>query len=304
MTYSQQVKAEICSIKPMCSGCRKAIIYGMLLTSRGVTDNTIEINTESKLVVDFFTDNIIDITGVIVSVKSPDLRDRAKRPTYTVFIENQEDINKIQKTFFAKIPIEKNSINYDLLQYDCCVVSFLRGAYLMCGSTINPRKAYHLELNISDENLCDEIGSLLEECDMNFKKTTRNKGFVLYIKESQQIEDMLTFLGAFKASMELMNNKIEKEIRNKANRQTNCETANIGKTVNASFNQVCKIKIIEQKAGLNSLTPELKEIAILRLENPDLSLSELCEFADLKISRSGLNHRLKKLCSIADELDK
>jgi len=304
MTYSQQIKAEICGIKPLCSECRKAIIYGILLTSRGVTDNTIEINTESKLVVDFFTDNIIDITGVIVSVKSPDLRDRAKRPIYTVFIENQEDINKIHKTFFTKIPIEKISINYDILQYDCCVVSFLRGAYLMCGSTINPRKAYHLELNISDENLCNEIGTLFEECDMSFKKTTRNKGFILYMKESQQIEDMLTFLGAFKASMELMNMKIEKEIRNKANRQTNCETANIGKTVNASFDQICKIKIIEQKAGLNSLTPELKEIAMLRLENPDLSLSELCLVGNLKISRSGLNHRLKKLCSIADELDK
>lgn len=205
----------------------------------------------------------------------------------------------------------------------CCKIAYLRNAFLTFGTIINPMKEYHLEFHLPTKKLSDDILSVLESVGLQFKTVKRGKAFILYIKESQQIEDTLTCFGAIKASMELMNIKIEKELRNNVNRKTNCETANIDKTVNAAFYQTQQIEHIIEKKGLDYLPIDLKQIAILRLENPDASLSELCQiFNDEKIktisinsaditdgisrvstiSRSGINHRLKKICLIADEV--
>ena len=138
---------------------------------------------------------------------------------------------------------------------------------------------------------------------MEFKKTMRNKNFILYIKESNQIEDMLTYLGAVKSSIGLMNLKIEKELRNQVNRVTNCETANIGKTVNASMEQIEKITMIREKVGFEALPVELQDVAIMRLMNPEASLRELCLLCGNTISRSGINHRLKKIMEFSDNLE-
>ncbi|MEG0894749.1 MAG: DNA-binding protein WhiA [Oscillospiraceae bacterium] len=185
---------------------------------------------------------------------------------------------------------------------ECCKISYLRGVFIKFGSIANPQREYHLEICIDDENEANYIGNLFYEFDIDFKLTVRGKSFVLYLKDSRQIEDTLAVLGAVKASMEIMNLKIEKEIRNQANRATNCETANIDKAVNASLNQIEKINLIINKKGLEFLSDELKEIALLRLDNPDASLKDLCEINQNKLSKSGINHRLKKICDIADNL--
>ncbi len=302
MTYSQQIKVELCNTKLTCENCQKAMVYGMLLTSKAVSNNSIVINTENKAIADVLIHGIIDLTGAIVTVQNPDLRERKKRPLYTITIEDKEDIENIINFFFNG-QVDKLNINFNLIENECCAIAFLRGAFFICGTMINPNNEYHFEYSMLNESICNQFLNLLSEFELDFKKTIRNKNYILYVKDSQQIEDTLTCLGAVQSSMALMNLKIEKELRNKVNRRTNCETANIGKTVNAAMLQIQKIEHIKNKKGLDILPIELKQVALLRLENPDMSLSELCDVADNKISRSGLNHRLKKICTIADSID-
>ncbi|MEG0693083.1 MAG: DNA-binding protein WhiA [Oscillospiraceae bacterium] len=302
MTFSQEIKNEICNAKLSCKSCQNAMIYGMLMCCRGIRENSITLNIENKTVVDFFTSHLIDLTETIVTVKSPDIRNRTKRPIYTISIDDKNDVDKIISYFFISID-NKHSINETYIEKNCCKVAFLRGVYLICGTMINPQNEYHFEFNLSSEKLCDRILNILSGIGVEFKKILRNKNYILYIKESNQIEDMLTYLGAMKSSLNLMNLKIEKELRNQANRVTNCETANIGKTVNASMGQIEKISMIKEKVGFDALPVELQEIAIMRLMNPEASLRELCLLCGNTISRSGLNHRLKKIIEFADNLD-
>lgn len=302
MTFSQEIKNEICNAKLPCGFCNRALIYGMLMCCRGIRENSITLNIENKHVVDLFTSNLIDLSGAIVTVKSPNIRNRTKRPIYTISIEDESDVSKIISLFFNSIE-NKHSINHDYIKNQCCKVAFLRGVYLICGTMINPQNEYHFEYSFSSERVCNQVLDILLELGIEFKKTIRNKNFVLYIKESTQIEDMLTYLGAVKCSLNLMNLKIEKELRNKVNRVTNCETANIEKTVNASMEQIKKITKIKQSIGFDELPVNLQEVAILRLMNPEASLRELCLLSGNNISRSSLNYRLKKLCEVADKLD-
>lgn len=220
MTYSQQVKNELCHGKFSCENCQKAFVYGMLLTSRGVSNKSFTVNTENKLVADFLAENIIDLTGSIVTVQHPDFREKNKRPIYTVSLENTNDIENILKLYDKKAVLDKTSINWSMIRNICCQNSFLRGTYLSCGAMSNPEKEYHLEFCLSNESVCDDILDLLYNVDLDFRKATRGKNFIAYVKESQQIEDTLTYLGAIRSSMELMNLKIVKEIRNTANRRT------------------------------------------------------------------------------------
>ncbi len=302
MTFSQKIKNEICNAKLSCKHCQRAIIYGMLMCCRGIREKSITLNIENKGVVDFFTTHLIDLTGTIVTVKSPDIRIRTKRPIYTISIDEKPDVDKIISYFFSSIE-NKHIIDETYIEKSCCKIAFLRGVYLICGTMINPQNEYHFEFSLSSERVCNQILDILTGIGIEFKKTLRNKNFVLYIKESNQIEDMLTYLGAVKSSINLMNLKIEKELRNQANRVTNCETANIGKTVNASMGQIEKITMIKETIGFDALPIELQDIAIMRLMNPEASLRELSLLSGNKISRSGLNHRLKKIIEIADNLE-
>lgn len=302
MSYSQDTKAELCNAKLNCKHCQKAMLYGMLLMCKGVNSQAISVYTESKQVCDFLSFGIVEYTASIVTVVTPDIRVRNKRPLYTINVEDRTDIENIIECFFKDGQANKQHINDDLFFNECCAIAFLRGVFCICGTIINPQKEYHLEFCTSNKTICEELIYILSSFDLDFKMTTRGKNYIAYIKESQQIEDTLTCLGASKASIGLMNLKIEKELRNKVNRRTNCETANIEKTVNASYTQIQKIKLIQEKNEFDNLPIELKEVALLRLENPDSSLSELCKLANNNISRSGLNHRLKRLCNYADEL--
>lgn len=308
MTYSQEVKNELCSAHISCKSCKKAMLYGMLMCCRGIRENSITLNLENKIIVDFFTQTLIDMTGAIITVESPDFRQysnsrgKQSRPIFTIRIEDENDINKIIEVFFGDIS-KKHYLNKALIQKKCCETAFLKGVFLICGSIINPQKEYHFEFSLSSDRVADQIQEQLLKHGFDFKKTQRANSFILYIKESNKIEEILTFLGAVKATFELMNLKIEKEMRNNINRVTNCETANIGKTINASVNQIEQIRKIRENAGFETLSIELQEIALLRLMNPDSSLNELCILYGNKISRSGLNHRLKKLLKIAEELE-
>jgi len=179
---------------------------------------------------------------------------------------------------------------------------FLRGVFLTCGAVSDPGKNYHLELNIPDEKKAEALLTLITESGIVIKKSTRKNRPLLYIKESELISDFLTFIGAGVNSMEIMNAKILKEVRNNVNRAVNCDAANIEKTTRAAGRQIADIELIYKKKGADFLPPELKQIAELRLNNFDMSLKEIGEACEPRLSRSGVFHRLEKINNIAEKL--
>lgn len=180
--------------------------------------------------------------------------------------------------------------------------AFLRGVFVSCGSVTDPNKEYHLEIVLPENGRTDVLQKFIEEHGVPIKSTIRAKSSVLYLKTSGHIEDFLTYIGAGLSALEIMQVKIEKDLRNRANRTVNCDSANLDKTVAASEKIRRDIALIIERRGLESLPPELRETALLRMDNPESSLSELCVLHSNELSRSGLNHRLKKLSLIAEEI--
>ena len=171
------------------------------------------------------------------------------------------------------------------------------GAFLAGGSVTDPEKRYHLELATSHLYVHRELQSLLMDMGFEPKTVSRNNNYVTYIKRSEAIADFLTTVGAPLSAMEIMNAKVEKNLRNGVNRWSNCDVANLGKAVEAAQSQIEAIRRLEKNAGLDSLPDKLRETARLRIENPELSLAQLAALAE--VSKSCLNHRLRKLVELA-----
>lgn len=297
MTFSQEVKNEICNNSFECENCSKAMLYGMLYCCKGVKEDSISLYIENRTIVDFFTQNLIDLTASIITVKEPNLNNKKIHEFFTIIIENKYDVDRIIEMFFD------DDNNKYILEDDCCVRWFLRGAFLLVGSIADPNKEYHIEFSARNEEIADNLVYLLSQEDLKFKIAHRAKNYAVYVKDSSKIEDILLFLGANNAYFEFVNLKIEKELRNNANRAVNCENANIDKIVNASVVQIEKIKLIRDTIGFDELKPQLQEVALLRLMNPESSLNELCELSGNTLTKSGINYRLKKLIEIADKIE-
>lgn len=199
-------------------------------------------------------------------------------------------------------PEINSTVNGLLLQQVCCRRAFLRGAFLAGGSISDPNKSYHFEIVCKTLEQAEQLRDIINSFAMEAKIVERKKHQVVYLKEGAQIVDMLNIMEAHVALMNLENIRILKEMRNSVNRKVNCETANISKTVNAAVKQLEDIVFIRDKAGLDSLPDNLREIALLRLENPDAPLKELGTFLDPPVGKSGVNHRLRRISEIAETL--
>lgn len=193
-------------------------------------------------------------------------------------------------------------IHNQLLKQNCCRRAFIRGAFLAAGSVSDPRKSYHFEIVCASEEKAAQLRELLIQYQIEAKTVVRKKHYVVYVKEGSQIVELLGLMGAHVSLMQLENVRIVKEMRNAVNRKVNCETANLNKTVSAAVRQVEDIRYIEAKVGLHELTEGLEEIARLRLEHPDASLKELGDMLCPKVGKSGVNHRLRKLSLMAEQL--
>ena len=189
-----------------------------------------------------------------------------------------------------------------LTQQSCCKRAFIRGAFLASGSISDPEKGYHFEIVTQDERKATHLQEIICRFQIDAKIVLRKKSYVVYVKEGAQIVDMLAIMEANVALMNLENIRILKEMRNSVNRKVNCETANINKTVNAAVKQIEDIRLIEQKKGFHNLNEGLAEIAELRLQYPEATLKELGMMLNPQVGKSGVNHRLRKLSEIADEL--
>ena len=201
-----------------------------------------------------------------------------------------------------QIPMITETVNGLLLLQGCCKRAYIRGAFLAGGSISDPNKSYHFEIVCRTMPQAEQLRDIMNSFDVDAKIVERKKHFVVYLKEGAQIVDILNVMEAHVALMNLENVRILKEMRNSVNRKVNCETANINKTVNAAVKQIEDIRLIEQKKGFHNLNEGLAEIAELRLQYPEATLKELGMMLNPQVGKSGVNHRLRKLSEIADEL--
>lgn len=189
-----------------------------------------------------------------------------------------------------------------ILKSQCCKRAFLKGAFLCVGSISNPQKGYHLEFVCNQLEQAEQIKTVIQGFQVDAKIILRKKYHVVYLKESESIVDLLNIMGAYVSLMELENMRILKEISNTVNRRVNCEAANIVKTVNAATKQIEDIMYIRDHGGLEQLPSALRDIAAVRLEEPEATLKELGEMLDPPVGKSGVNHRLRKISEIADSM--
>jgi len=192
-------------------------------------------------------------------------------------------------------------INLALLEEEHCRTAFLRGAFLAGGSVTDPMKGYHLEISTTHYHVGRELPALLREAGFEPKETQRKGSRVVYFKQSDHIEDFLTYLGAPVSAMAVMNAKLERDLRGSVNRQVNCDSANLDKTVAAAREQRTAIERLQERGRLAALPDKLREAARLRLENPELNLSQLGSLCDPPVSKSAFNHRMRKLMGLAEE---
>ena len=230
-----------------------------------------------------------------------------KRRTYIVTVSQDAMARRI--LYATRLMTPEGQIREDfsvsdhiLVQNPCCMRAFLRGSFLAGGSVSDPQKTYHFEISCSSNEKALQLLQLMAQFNIEGKIIVRKKHYIVYIKEGAQIVDMLNVMGAHNSLMEMENIRILKEMRNSVNRRVNCETANINKTVSAAVKQVEDITFIRDSIGFSQLSDGLKEIAYLRLEYPEATLVELGKMLSEPVGKSGVNHRLRKLGMIADEL--
>lgn len=296
MSFSSQVKDELCLVRP--SGCCKtAALYGLLLFGRSFTSENLSLQTEHEAVADRYASLLRQVCGVApVTVRSG-----GRRELWTVSLPGEADRRRTLHHFNHSVKDIQLRIREKWVERECCAGAFIRGAFLACGSLTDPQKDYHLEFLVPHLPLASDFMALLTGRGLSPRMIMRGSSAVIYFKESDHIEDLLTIMGATNSTLELMNIKIYKNVRNKVNRITNCETANLTKTVNAAVAQLDAIERLEASGRLQTLPPELQEAAALRRDNPELSLSELCALCEKPITRSGFNHRLRKLVDLAGQ---
>lgn len=223
------------------------------------------------------------------------------RKTYNIdtdVVLNEEEIQGI----LQKIGSLNKPVSALLLKNSCCQRAFLRGAFLSIGSMSDPAKSYHLEFDCYDADKAEQLRELMKGFDIESKIILRKKYYVVYLKEGSGIVDLLNVCEAPVSLMNVENLRILKEMRNSVNRRVNCETANIARTVSAAARQLEDIEYLQIHYGFRNLPDNLREMAEIRLENPDMPLKELGECFDPPLGKSGVNHRLRKLSELAKEI--
>ena len=292
MSFASEVKSEICrgGLQKKC--CALAEAYGVLLYANSFSLRQIRIMTEH----DGFASRLPKLFrrafGVTFDVLPPE--DRTGKRTFAV-----TDADKLRRVFSAVGYDPERTfahhLNLAIVENDCDRIAFLRGAFLSGGSVTDPAKRYHLELVTSHAGVCREIHALLLEMGFQPKDSRRNASYITYFKQSGAIEDLLTTMGAPVSAMEIMQTKVEKHMANAMNRLTNCDMANADKITDAAQQQLDAIRSIEAGPGLDSLPQVLQDTALLRIANPSCSLSELAQLACPPVTKSCMNHRLRKL---------
>jgi DNA-binding protein WhiA len=301
MSTSQEIKSKLCKRKVGSRESQFLCFYGMLKTLKNCDENAIEIITANADSASLFESLCVLFSTEKYCTEKRQIK-RGNSVLFCISVSSKTAREKIISTFFAK---ETEEIDRQLLE-NVLVGDFFAGVFLACGSVTEPSKSYHLEMVFPSQKTAESIKSLLQESfwDEGLHLLNRRGKFVLYMKGLVRISDFLTFIGISDAAIEYYNTEIYKSVRNKANRIANCDAANIERAVDAGMKQLADIELIYNAGKRNSLSQVLRETADLRLENPNMTLRELAESFDPPVTRSCINHRLKKISLFAANLSK
>ena len=297
MSFSSEAKAELCRTGFGGGCCARAELYGVLLHCNTFTPQEVRVITESG----DFAERLPGLLDRAFGVRFDRLPGEGEQK-YIFQITEMEKISRMIDAFgFDSRQSPVLHINFGLLEEECCRAAFLRGAFLAGGSITEPRKRYHLELVTSHAQASRELAALLTDMGRQPRQTARSGCQVTYFKSSGQIEELLTVMGAPRSALELKNTRAEKQLRNGVNRRVNCEAANLDKAVDAAQEQLLAIRRLYELDRVEGLSAQLKETIILRETYPELTLSQLAEEFDPPITKSGLNHRLRKLVELSKQ---
>ena len=298
-SFSAAAKAEVCRVLPAKHCCALAECFGILLYGNCFSPDSVKIVTESR-----------EFACLLPKVfkKAFDLEfdsyPSLEAPGKLVFqIRDAKKIAAIMTAFgFDPRQTLALHVNLPVVEEDCCKAAFLRGAFLAGGSVTDPAKGYHLELATSHQSVARETYPLIHEVlGFDPKTARRGGGQVLYWKQSEQISDLLTYLGAPVAAMGIMEARLEKELNNKVNRRCNCDDANLSKVVEAAMEQTAAIRVLKERGVLEHLPPKLQQAAKAREENPEAALAELAEMMEPPITKPAMSNRMKRLVELARE---
>ena len=300
ISFAGKVKNELCRVGISRQCCARAEGYGVLLYGNTFTPGEIRIITENG----DFAARLPKLFQKAFGVKFDRVPEEMNGKGKLIFgITAPEKLEKIINTLgYDARQLTALHVNFGILEEDCCRTAFLRGAFLAGGSVTDPEKRYHLELATSHMPASREVQALMEEMGFLPRSIRRGADALLYFKQSEHIEDFLTKIGAPAAAMDIMTAKVDKEIRNGANRAMNCDMANVNKTLDAAQEQVGAIEKLRRSARWDALPEKLRQTAALRLEYPELSLVQLAEKCDPPVTKSCMNHRMRKLMEEAKEL--
>ena len=297
MSFSSEAKNELCRVPLNRNCCAAAEAYGVLLYCHTFERREIRIITAN----DAFAQRLPKLFRRAFSLAFDHVPPENASGKRTFLITDSEKILSILAAFGQESAVSHH-INYGMLESDCCRQSFLRGAFLAGGSVTDPEKRYHLELDTGHAQASREVAALLTEMGFLPHSVRRGGSSVIYFKQSEHIEDLLTTIGAPAAAMDIMTAKVDKEIRNGANRAMNCDMANVNKTIDAALEQKNAIQRLQENGRLERLPEKLRQTALLRLQYPEMSLSQLAEKCDPPVTKSCMNHRMRKLLEEAKKL--
>jgi len=291
MSFSSEVKTELCRGNPVQKKCcALAECYGVLLYCNTFSSREIRIRTGS----DSFAARLPRLFRRAFGLELPPRQEAGNMHTFV--LADAAAIRRIFEAYgYDPDSAVQHHINLAVLEESCCRVAFVRGAFLAGGSVMDPAGRYHLELVTDHASVAREAYSILLEMGFAPKDIRRGVHHVIYFKNSEEIEDLLTTIGAPLAAMNLMQAKVEKNMRNAVNRRVNCDSANADKVVSAAQSQLEHIRALSETVGLENLPEDLQEVALLRLANPSASLSDLALLSESRMSKSGISHRMRKL---------
>ena len=298
MSFAGNVKEEVCRALPHKKCCALAECFGVLLFCNSFGQDGIRIITESRE----FAQSLPKLFHKAFGVEFDSYPSLASPGKLNFLIDDPQKIGHIMGAFgFGKDTVSLH-LNLAVVEEECCKVAFLRGAFLAGGSVTDPGKGYHLEIGTSHHAVARETFALMQEVLGFYPKcAARGGGQVLYLKQSDQIFDCLTYLGAPVCAMDILEARLEKELNNKVNRRCNCDDANLSKVVEAAQEQLSAIRSLREKGLLEKLPQKLQAAAKAREEDPEASLSELAAMMEPPITKPAMNNRMKKLIQTAKE---
>ena len=298
MSFAYDVKAELCKAPLSRSCCAVAEGCGVLLYASTFSAGEVRIVTEN----DEFAARLPRLFQRAFGVKFDELPEEKKVGKLVLRITREDKLEAIWRALgYDRRAHFALHLNFALLEEECCRAAFLRGAFLSGGSVTDPQKRYHLELATSHVQAGREVEALLRDMGFEPKNVMRQGSLITYFKSSEHIADLLTLIGAPGRALEIVSARIEKEMRNTVNRRVNCDAANLDKTVMAACEQVEAFTRLTESGAIGDLPVKLQEVAVARLLQPELTLSELAATFDPPLTKSCLNHRIRKLMEIARE---